>query len=132
MNIKLPYGKAVVITGPEGSGKTTLAKFFAEILGNCKLTEGRRVFDNGPFGLSEILADEPGTVIVDDVEFTKENICRARVSVSEDVVEVERRGEDPRFVKLPNFIFCTGSIDAISHELHDRRFFAIMPVKDDG
>ena len=113
--------KAVLIRGPQGSGKTTLAiKISRNRGGLVKYLLGTDCL-KGRFTLGTLLYDEPATVIIEDFEPTEENLELMKPLISNDTITIEQKGA----VRTPNFILCSGNKDAIPHDIKGRRYAVI-------
>ena len=125
MNIKLEKGKALVITGPEGSGKSTKAREIAAAHGTYAECAFGDVADRhgGRFGLSRVMDGKPATVIVEGFEPGEADDLKPLIALPE--MWIEKRGENPVRVPTPNFIFCTGSKEPLNLGARDRRFMVI-------
>lgn len=125
MNIRLEKGKALIITGGRGVGKTTMAIETAVEHGTYKTTSLRGM-QEGNFALGRILDGEPDTVIIEDAlnEFT--NTQKVIDTLKQLIVFpktiIDRKGMVPVKVRTPNFIICTGVIDPLKIDANDRRF----------
>jgi len=116
----LKKGHAIIITGPEGCGKTSLAKVIAESCGSYAMVQMTDIFMSS---FPDHNALKKDTVIVDD--FNPNFIASAKNLISVDTIHVNRKCRDPEQVATPNFIFCTGSLDALKLDMDDRRFTVI-------
>lgn len=118
MNHKLKLGQALVITGPEGCGKTTIARQIAAACGTYEEISAEE-FDS-PFGLSPILKKEPKTLIIDGIP---RNQLLLKKMIVNDQVQVNTKYQVPKVVSTTNLIICAGQSHWI--ESNDRRFYVI-------
>lgn len=120
MKYKLKKGQALVITGTQCSGKTTLARKIAESYGSFAHIGAARLMEN--FGLSEAMESEPKTLIVDGFPTEQEAVNSLKALITSDTVCVNRRFSEPSVVNTPNFIFCSGHADPLKLAEGERRF----------
>lgn len=120
MNIKLEKGRALVLVGPQGCGKSLIAREIAKQHGSYKEVDAD-VLENS-FELGEALSSEPRTVVVDGIPTSVATMRLLKSLITSNEVVCERRGLEPKTVPAPNFIFCSGDADALGHDLGDRRF----------
>lgn len=105
----LTKGQALILVGPEGSGKTTLARqiaarngTFAEICADDLI---------GGFGLGNALADEPDTLIVEEVPAHKLSDANLKKMLTEPMIKCNQKYKPVRMVQTPHFIFCVNDGD---------------------
>lgn len=115
--MRLPQGKALVITGKQGSGKTSLAYRIggpkARIITHADI---KRKFNS--------FLCNARTFIVDEVPIAK--IQELKSFVANDDLEICTKGQDPVMIPMPQFIFvCTGDLNALKSLSTDRRFMVI-------
>jgi adenylate kinase family enzyme len=109
MNIEIQQGKALVLSGPQGSGKSIKAREIAEKYG--KFIE----MDLHQFIKSEFLPIDADTktVIIDGFPGSAEHIAELKAMIANDEIVIRRKCQEPITVKTPNFIFCTGDANAL-------------------
>ena len=100
-------GKALVLQGPEGCGKTLLAKQLAEAEGTYSETDMPGLV-GGASRFSSWLDGAPDVVIVEGIPAPYE-LDAVKHLVASPVLLRERKGEDAATVSAPMFIFCTSS-----------------------
>lgn len=120
MEYQLTRGCALVLTGPQGYGKTTLARKIAEAHGSYREIDAVQL--ESPFDLGAALDGEPKTLIVEGTPASGETMHRVKAMLTSDTAIAERKGMEPKQVKTPNFIFCTGYADPLPIDSNDRRF----------
>lgn len=121
-NIKLKKGKALVICGPQGSGKTLLAEVIAKKHGTYKVVGAGMLCDR--FSAS-IFTDNPDTVIVDEFIATEESLAVVMPLIKNEKVLVHQQCKSPMEANTPNFIFVTGDKDSIPLDVSERRFMVV-------
>ncbi len=121
MEYQLTRGCALVLAGPQGCGKTTLARKIAEAHGTYREINATDL--ETPFHLGNALVDEPRTLIVEGIPTHPETMARvkAMLTSSSGLHVLEEKGIR-RMVKAPNFIFCTGDANPLKLGPDDRRF----------
>jgi hypothetical protein len=107
MNIKLEKGVALVLVGPQGSGKTMLAKKIAEGYGAYSMCTA---FDMiSPFQLGAILVTNPKTVILELDETPTSEYLRHYLKpwTASPTIRVDRPMVPPVLLATPHLIICT-------------------------
>ena len=118
-HIQIQRGRAIVLAGPQGCGKSTTARQIAAKAGPYK------VFTGGE-SMNEVLLCEPSTVIVEEPEaMSKSELATLKGLITSERTTVRGPyGEDLRQVRTPNFIFCCHDANWLSGS-DGRRFFVV-------
>jgi len=122
MEYTLQKGCALVLVGSQGCGKSTLARKIAAAYGSFVEVDATSL--EGPFGLGRVLEDEPQVVIVNDLPDLRKELVDLKTLIDNDQVLCHRKGKQPKAVKSPHFIFCTGDASAL-RDTGTRRFFVV-------
>lgn len=120
MEYELNHGQALVITGPQGCGKSTLARKIAEERGSYIEVDARQLETHQ--GLNDLLASEPATLIVDGWPNDDDMQDWLNTVIASDAVEVDRLYSAPKMVTVPAFIFCSGTDAALPLSATEQRF----------
>jgi len=123
MEYQLGRGCALVLTGPQGCGKTTLARKIAGAHGSYREIDVMEL--DSPFRFGSTLYGEPDTLIVEGAITGEETMLRVKGMLTSDTVIAERKGKEPIEVKSPNFIFCTSDVNPMKIGPDDRRFHVV-------
>ena len=120
MEYELKHGQALVITGPQGCGKTALARKIAAQHGT--FTEiGAHELETR-FGLGRALDSEPSTLIVEGFPTNEEALSDVKAVLTNSNIVCRRKCQELKAVKSPNLIFCTGDATPLLLGAADRRF----------
>lgn len=130
MNYGLKHGQALIIVGPEGSGKTLLARQIANQYGHFKEVDPHKVFTSY-FGLGEAMAGNPKTLIMNvEGSLSVEIVNRLKELICSPEIAVDRRGQMPTIMQTPFFIFTVQSNDdKLVIDFLARRFEVIRTEK---
>lgn len=120
---EIKRGQALVITGPQGCGKTTLARKIAAHHGTFAEIDAHEFLTN--FGLGNALANEPNTLIVDGMVDTVEILSKVKAALTSEMIICHRKYQESKSMNSPNFIICSGDENALHLSDHDRRFSVI-------
>lgn len=126
MQIELKRGQALVLVGGNNGGEAMLAR---QIAGNAGVyTETQACVMESPHALGALLAGEPATLIVDGFPSGIHTRRKLQSMIASDTTQIEIKGEKPRLVKTPNFIFCVGSKEALNFEVDICRFRIVIVI----
>ena len=123
MEYELKHGQAMVITGPQGCGKSTLARKIAGKHGRFVETDAHQLETRR--GLNELLASEPRTVICEGLPESEDTQATLKALITGQTFKVDRKYGATKMVKAPNFIFCTCDADPLTLMAADRRFHVV-------
>ncbi len=123
MKHELRRGKALVITGPQGCGKTTLAREIAAQYGTFAEIDVHDLSTR--YGLGYALANEPNTLIVDGLPDSADTLAEIKVALTSETIVCHRKYQEQKAVKSPNFIFCCEDENALALHAQHRRFFVV-------
>lgn len=119
MEHQLTRGCALVLTGPQGCGKTAMARQIAAAHGSYREIEAADL--DLPFRLGNALFDDPCTLIVEGAPARIETMNYVKAMLTNGIAVLEEKGIR-RLVKAPNFIFCTGDANPLNLGSDERRF----------
>ena len=119
---KIEKGRALVLVGPQGGGKTKLARKLAAATGSYRELDARDLESNSRFW--PVLEQEPATCIVDGLPQGEDVLQRLKAMLTNTETVVCRKHGGPKRVRSPNFIFCTSDPEPLKH-LEGRRFHIV-------
>jgi gluconate kinase len=107
MEYELKQGQALVITGPQGCGKSTLARKIAEERGAFIEVDASQL--ETPQGLNDLLTSEPAALIVNGWPGDDDMQDWLKAVIASNAIKVDRLYSAPKMVKTPAFIFCVNT-----------------------
>jgi hypothetical protein len=119
MKYELTKGRALVITGDQGSGKSTMARKIAENYGSFKIAEGFEL--NFSFGFSNYLEGEPDALIIEGL-LGGRGVEAIWKMLSSDSMVCNLKGRPSFLVKTPYIIVCLDDNSVLPMIQDDRRF----------
>lgn len=117
MEAKIEKGRALVLVGPQGCGKTRLARELAAAEGPYREID----IDDLESRFQRWMDTRIKTVIVDGFPTRRAALEQAERYVAADQIEVNRKMRPVEVMPAPNFIFCTIDAEPLKH-LKGRRF----------
>lgn len=120
MNHHIPENQALIITGPQGAGKTLLAKEIARKEGLFVEVTAHDL--ERPYGLDSAADGGTEVIICDGIPSSKGTLEKIKRWITESRVRINPKYREPMNVKPPKFIFCTMSHEPIPS---GRRFVVV-------
>lgn len=112
-------GKSLVIIGPEGSGKTSLAQQLAG--NNYSMTDVSELMQ---LSFQEWLYNKPDVVVVENLP-PLHRFSELKAMISSKTILCNCKCKAPIKIKTPFFIFTTGDKEALNFDSNERRFAVI-------
>lgn len=116
-NVRIEAGQALVIYGPQGSGKGQVARDLARQAGPYVEVQAHQL--STP--VHSWLPNGTRACIVDGLPRAAEQLMRVKQLVSNADIEVQGRS-----VRSPLFIFCTDDAAAVKSAKESRRFHVVQ------
>ena len=120
MDIKLKPGQALVITGPQGSGKTKLAHDLARGFGRYGVLPAKDLLS--PFTAVRALEDRPDALVVEEATAEQLGSDDFKALISTPTIGFRRKGHGQELIKAQRFIFCMRDDEQWLRGVDDRRF----------
>lgn len=127
MDIELKRGRALIIAGPQGSGKTRLAEEIAAKYGLCIQIDLTTFLSVS--ALNDVLRARPATLIVDGFPSTEKALNRVKEVITSPQMTVHIKFGPPIAITTPHLIFCSGNTHLWS-EYEGRRFHIVTLPAD--
>jgi energy-coupling factor transporter ATP-binding protein EcfA2 len=121
MHYKLKPNQALVITGPQGCGKSRLARKIAEAYEAYSETSAD---DLTIKVLKTILLSSARTIVCEGIPVKPDILAQIKMLLSNRTIAVEVKPGEVKTVKVPHLIFCSGHVDTLP-EMGERRFWVI-------
>ena len=121
--------KVIVVTGPEGSGKSVTACGLAASVGTYNTTTMQEL-RSGPFALGRVMRGSPETIIVDECGLSPADITKMKELTAHEETAVHQMGEDTHVEDTPRFIFVM-SPSAKPRILEESRRFVEVVLQGD-
>jgi len=110
MTYELKHGKALVIIGPQGCGKSKLAREIAGAHGVFIEIDAADM--RSPLMLGAVLAQQPDVLIIDNAQRVSDHL---EALIANEYVLCQRRGRKSITVKTPRIIICGLNLDVDAH-----------------
>lgn len=111
ISTRLQRGRALVLTGAQGSGKATLARIIASKHGSYVEIAAQQL--DRAITTEAALKTEPFTLVIEGLPDTDDTAVLARIKAlitEPQTLLRSRKGSQPRLIQAPNLIFCTSDL----------------------